>query len=96
MPVSDGLQAYFDAQGRKRWTQKQVVKKLAQIETYIDPKYQKSFEDFRMRILNILSGDGENHAGIIDELTILDKKLASKSWKYNLKKTNALLEVLDR
>ena len=51
MPVSSGLQKYFDSQRKKK---QDIKDRLASLADQIDPVFLQSFENFHERIMGIM------------------------------------------
>jgi len=92
MPVSDGLQAYFDKQRKKR----DIWERLKKMQGDIDPAFMQSFEDFRLRILGIVEENPEASEIVVWEIEELDYKLHHASRKHNLKRVAVIAEAVEK
>ncbi|MCH8518921.1 hypothetical protein LAT59_04130 [Candidatus Gracilibacteria bacterium] len=92
MPVSDGLQAYFDKQRKKRV----ISQKLERVASDIDPAFLRSFEIFRERILGIVEENPEASDVVSSEIDELDIKLHHNRRKQSLQKAAKILEVIEK
>ncbi len=67
MPVSSGLQQYFD----KKRSKKQVQQKLDDIAGQIDPAFLASFEQFRTKVLDIVDDTPEAENVVSEEIDVM-------------------------
>jgi len=88
MPVSAGLQKYFD--GRRKGS-KDIGDKLKKIQDQLDPKFLWKFEDFRTRILTIVGEDPDAEDIVHEEIDILGSNLQDLGRKHSLKKASTLI-----
>lgn len=93
MPVSAGLQKYFDSQRKKSWD---IEQKFASIAQDIDPKFSASFEDFRSRILGIVGNDEDAQEIAHEELENLQEKMQERKRQHDLKKAAAIIDAADK
>ena len=92
MPVSAGLQKYFDSRrGKKATTQA----RLDSIATQIDPVFAQSFYEFRQKLLGIIDEFPEETTMIDEELQELDTKLETRKRVHNLKKATIISDIAD-
>jgi hypothetical protein len=92
MPVSAGLQKYFDSRrGKKDETQA----RLDAIAGQIDPAFSQSFLDFRNKILGIIDNHPEESDMIHEELHDLTQKLQTHKRVHNLKKAQIMIDIAD-
>lgn len=92
MPVSAGLQKYFDSRrGKKDDTQS----RLDAIAGQIDPAFSQSFLDFRDKILGIIEEHPEETNLVSEELEVLDTQLQKQRRVHNLKKAKILIDTAD-
>lgn len=89
MPVSSGLQKYFDSQRKKKGDMQDKLQKLA---GQIDPAFLKSFEEFHDKIMWIVDENPEATEIVSDELEELDVKLQNSNRKHNLKKAASIIQ----
>ena len=87
MPVSDGLQAYFDKQRKKR----DISIRLEKMMDDIDPQFAKSFEDFRSRILGIVDENPEASEIVQEEIDELGIKLHHTNRTHSIKRAATIL-----
>ena len=92
MPVSDGLQAYFDKQRKKR----DIWARLEKMKGEIDPAFIKSFEDFRLRILGIVEENPDASEIVAWEIEELDYKIHHTNRKHNLKRAATILDGVEK
>jgi len=92
MPVSDGLQAYFDKQRKKR----DIWARLEKMKTDIHPEFLKNFEDFRLRILDIVEENPEASEIVNWEIEELDIKLHHARRKQSLQRAATILDVIEK
>lgn len=92
MPVSAGLQKYFDSRrGKKDETQA----RLDAIAGQIDPVFSQSFLDFRSKILSIIDEYPEENEIVQEELEELDTKLQMRKRGHNLQKAKIIIDIAD-
>lgn len=88
MPVSAGLQKYFD--GKRKWDYTKA--KLDAISQQIDPAFALSFSNFHDRILGII-GENPNESDIVaEELSELQEKIKDVNAKNELQKAATILK----
>ncbi len=93
MPVSAGLQKYFDSRrGKKDDTQA----RLDSMANQIDPAFMDSFRDFREKILGIIDENPQEIDMIEEELDSLGTQLQHHGRVHNLKKANSIIEISER
>ena len=90
MPVSSGLQKYFDSQRSKKGNMQQ---KFAALADQIDPAFMQSFEAFHDRIIGIVEDNPDAVDMVSEELDELDIKLHSAKRTHNLKKAATVIEI---
>lgn len=90
MPVSSGLQKYFDSQRKKKGDMQDKLEKLA---WHIDPAFLKSFEEFHDKIMEIVEDNPEGEGIVSQELDGLDVKLQNSRRTHNLKKAASIIEA---
>ncbi len=91
MPVSDGLQAYFDKQRKKQ----DIWARLKKIQGDIDPVFMKSFEDFRLRILGIVEENPEASEIVVWEIDELNHRLHHANRKHQLKRVATIAKAIE-
>lgn len=67
MPVSSGLEAYFDKNRKKQ----SVKRKLDDIYSQVDPAFLLSFEKFRTQVLEIVEETPEASERVEEEVILL-------------------------
>lgn len=92
MPVSDGLQAYFDKQRKRR----DIWARLEKLKIDIHPAFLKNFEDFRLRILDIVEENPEASEIVSWEIEELDIKLHHAQRKQSLQRVATLLKTIEK
>lgn len=92
MPVSTGLQKYFDSKRSKKGDMQQ---KFAAISQQIDPAFMKSFEVFHDKIMGIVEENPEASEMLWEELSELDMELQNSNRTHDLKKAAAIIEVAE-
>lgn len=92
MPVSAGLQKYFDS---RRGKKDDTHSRLAAIAGQIDPAFSASFSNFREQILGIIEEHPEEAALVCEELDELDQELQTRRQKHDLKKAKVLIDMAD-
>jgi hypothetical protein len=90
MPVSSGLQKYFDSQQKKK-SQGDVKKKFQDLASQVDPAFMASFESFHDRILDIVDENPEAQDMVIEEIGELDMKLQNSNRVHNMKKASSII-----
>lgn len=93
MPVSAGLQKYFDSQKKKSGT---MQDSLASLKWQIDPAFMQSFEAFHDKIMWIVDDDPDASELVSEELSDLDMKMQSASRKHNLKKAASIINTSEQ
>lgn len=88
MPVSSGLQKYFDSQKKKKWD---MQKKLDSLAEQIHPAFQESFEKFHEKIMGIVEQDPQAESFIWEELESLESQLQESNRKHDLKKAASII-----
>lgn len=92
MPVSSGLQKYFDSQQKKRAAQ-DIKKRFADLQWKIDPAFVQSFENFHNQIMEIIDENPHSSDVILDEVEELSKQVERKQWSYDIKKAAAIIHA---
>lgn len=90
MPVSSGLEAYFDKNRKKQ----SVKRKLDDIYSQVDPAFLLSFEKFRTQVLEIVEETPEASERVEEEVTLLWNNLKRTHRVNNLKKSAAIIEKI--
>ncbi len=90
MPVSSGLQKYFDSQRQKKGDIKQRFEELS---WQIDPAFMHSFEAFHDRIIDIVDENPEAIDVVSEELDDLGMKLHKSQRKHNLQKAATIINI---
>lgn len=93
MPVSSGLQKYFDSKKPKKGD---MEDKFASLKGQIDPAFMKSFEAFHDKIMDIVEEVPEAEEIIGEELEQLDAKLSNENRRHNLKKAKSIIDVAEK
>jgi len=91
MPVSSGLEKYFDAQQKKR-TMQNMKKRFADLEWKIDPAFMQSFVSFHDKIMGIVNENPESSDMVMQEVDELTKHIERTKWKYELKKAEVIIK----
>ena len=97
MPVSSGLEKYFDKsrkKKRKKNGDSEIKEKLTAVESQIDPAFSMSFQSFKERILEIVDETPEATDMVDSELWNLNEKLKSTKRRHNLKKAAAIIDAV--
>lgn len=92
MPVSSGLQKYFDSQQKKK-SKGDMKKKFQDLAWNVDPEFLASFEAFHDRILDIVEDNPESEEMVGEELWGLDMKVKNSKRTHDMKKAAAVIEV---
>lgn len=92
MPVSSGLQKYFDSKQKKK-SQGDMKKKLQDIAQNIDPAFMQSFEAFHDRIMDIVEENPDIQAVVEEEVVNLDLRVKNSNRKHNMKKAASIIKV---
>ncbi len=93
MPVSAGLQKYFDS---KRKKQGDIGQKFAAIADQIDPAFMQSFELFHDKIMDIVEENPDAEGIAIQELSSLDTKMQNAGRRHNLKKAASIIGSVEQ
>ena len=93
MPVSSGLQKYFDSKKPKKGDMQQ---KFASLAGQIDPAFMQSFEAFHDKIMNIVEENPEAESLVSEELGELDEQMKTAGRKHNLRKAEAIIDVAEK
>lgn len=93
MPVSSGLQKYFDSQKKKKGD---IKKTLDSLKGQIDPAFLQSFESFNERILWIVEDNPEVEDIVEEELWSLSEEFSKRKRVHNMKKAAAMIESAER
>lgn len=91
MPVSSGLQKYFDAQQKKQ-TAQDMKKRFADLKGKIDPAFMQSFAWFHDKIMNIVDENPESTNMVLEEVDELAKKVERSHRVHELKKAQVIIE----
>lgn len=94
MPVSSGLQKYFDAQ--HTWKKDDTQAKLDSIASQLDPAFSQSFLEFRERILWIVSENPNEEEIIQEELNVLSWHISNSQRVHNLKKASVIITATEK
>ncbi len=92
MPVSSGLQKYFDS---RRGKKDETKAKLDSIARQIDPAFSQSFQDFHDKIMGIIEQHPEDENVVREELEELDLKLQTRKRVHNLKRASTIIDIAD-
>lgn len=92
MPVSSGLQKYFDSQQKKK-SGGDMKKKFQDLASQIDPAFMASFESFHDRILDIVDENPEAEEMITEEIGDLDMKVQNSKRVHNMKKATTIISA---
>lgn len=92
MPVSSGLQKYFDSQQKKK-SKGDMKKKFQDLATSVDPAFMASFEAFHDRILDIVDDCPEAEHMLNEEISELDMQLQKSNRVHNMKKASTVIDV---
>lgn len=90
MPVSSGLQKYFDSRKPKK---SDMDEKFASLAGQIDPAFMQSFEAFHDKIMNIVDENPEAEDMLTEELSGLEDKLERSNRRHNLRKAESIIDV---
>ncbi len=93
MPVSAGLQKYFDS---KRGQKDDIRKKLTSISHQIDPAFMQSFEAFHDKIMKTVEETSEAEDIIVQELGDLDMSLQKSKRKHDMQKAATIIELSEQ
>lgn len=92
MPVSSGLQKYFDSQQKKK-SKDDMKKKFQDLAWNVDPAFMASFEAFNDRILDIIDENPGSEEMISEEISELDMKIQSSNRIHDMKKAATIIAV---
>ena len=95
MPVSSGLQKYFDSQQKKK-SGSDMKKKLQEIALNIDPAFVSSFESFHDRIMDIVEENPEMEDMVDGEIGELDMQLQNSKRVHNMQKASAIISASEK
>ena len=90
MPVSSGLQKYFDSRKPEK---SDMEERFASLAGQIDPAFMQSFEAFHDKIMNIVEDNPEAEGMLSEELSVLENKLDRTNRRHNLRKAEAIIDV---
>lgn len=90
MPVSSGLQKYFDSQKKKKGD---MQDSLAKLKGQIDPAFLQSFEAFHDRILNIVDENPQAEEIVANELEDLSHNLGERKRVHQTKKAAKIIDI---
>lgn len=90
MPVSSGLEAYFDKKRKKQ----AVAQKLDDVRAAVDPAFLASFDFFRDQVLTIVEETPEAHDMVEGEIEELHQTLQRRQRVHNLKKSALIIEKI--
>ncbi len=90
MPISAGLQKYFDSQKKKKGD---MEDSFAKLKKQIDPAFLQSFEIFHDKLMWIVEEHPESTEIITDELVELNTNIQHTQRKHNMKKAAAIIDV---
>ena len=94
MPVSSGLQKYFDSQYKKK-SKGDFQKKIEDLSVSIDPAFMQSFEMFHEKIMGIMDENPDAWSMIEEEIEDLDIKLKNTQRVHDMKKAAAIVKTSD-
>ena len=95
MPVSSGLQKYFDSQQKKK-SQGDMKDKLQKLAESVDPAFMKSFDAFHDRILDIVDETPESEDMLRQELNELDTNIRNSRRVHDMKKASAVIKATEK
>ncbi len=90
MPVSSGLQKYFDSQYKKK-SKGEMGQKFEDLAWQIDPAFMQSFEAFHDKLLDIVDENPQAEEMVVEEISNLDMKLKNSGRKHDMKKAAAII-----
>jgi len=95
MPISSGLQKYFDAQQEKKSAQ-DMKKRFADLEWKVDPAFMQSFANFHNKIMNIVEENPESSDIVLEEVDDLTREIERTHRVHELKKAQAIIESSEK
>lgn len=95
MPVSSGLQKYFDSQQKKK-SKSDVEKKLEGLKGQVAPEFLQSFEAFHDRIIDIVGENPDSSDMVSEEISELDTKLQNSKRVHDMKKASKIIDISEQ
>jgi len=95
MPISSGLQKYFDSQQKKKSAQ-DMKKRFADLQWKIDPAFMQSFVWFHDKIMEIVEENPDALDIVSDEMEDLNQNVERTHRTHELKKAQAIIESSDK
>lgn len=91
MPISSGLQKYFDSQQKKK-SEQDMKKRFADLEWKIDPAFTQSFANFHNKIMDIVDENPESSDIVLEEIDDLTREIGRTHRVHELKKSQAIIQ----
>lgn len=93
MPVSSGLQKYFDSQQQKK-SKRDIEEKFKDLSGKVDPVFLQSFEVFHDKLMGIVDENPEEIDMIADEIESLGKDMSSLQRSHDTAKLKKMVELV--